>query len=80
MEMSNIVSYFALKSFGVVTLTNDENVIEMRFKRFSTDTGEEMTNAMSHVPVSVDELNGMKTDYQSKIDLIDDFIAEINAL
>ena len=80
MEMSNIESYFALKSFDVVTLTNDENVIEMRFKRFSTDTGEEMTNALSHVPVSIDELTAMKTDYQSKIDLIDDFITEVNNL
>jgi len=80
MEMSNIESYFALKSFDVVTLTNDENVIEMRFKRFSTDTGEEMANALSHVPVSIDELNGMKIDYQAKIDLIDDFITEVNNL
>jgi hypothetical protein len=80
MEMSNIESYYNLKEKNVATLVDINDNVEIQFKRFNSDTGEEMTNALSHVPVSVEELNGMKIDYQSKIDLIDDFITEINAL
>lgn len=80
MEMSNIFSYYELKGKNVAILVDVNDNVEIQFKRFSSDTGEEMINALSHVPVSVEELNGMKIDYQGKIDLIDDFIAEINNL
>jgi len=80
MEMSNIESYYNLKEKNVATLVDVNDNVEIQFKRFNSDTGEEMTNALSHVPVSVEELDGMKIDYQSKIDLIDDFIIEINNL
>ena len=80
MEMSNIESYYNLKEKNVATLVDVNDNVEIQFKRFNSDTGEEMTNALSHVPVSVDELDGMKIDYQSKIDLIDDFILEIDNL
>ena len=80
MEMSNIESYYNLKEKNVATLVDINDNVEIQFKRFNSDTGEEMTNALSHVPVSVEELNGMKIDYQSKIDLIDDFILEIDNL
>jgi len=80
MEMSNIESYYNLKEKNVATLVDVNDNVEIQFKRFNSDTGEEMINALSHVPVSIDELNGMKIDYQAKINLIDDFITEINAL
>jgi len=80
MEMSNIESYYNLKEKNVATLVDVNDNVEIQFKRFNSDTGEEMINALSHVPVSIDELTAMKTDYQSKIDLIDDFITEINNL
>ena len=80
MEMSNIESYYNLKEKNVATLVDINDNVEIQFKRFNSDTGEEMTNALSHVPVSVEELNGMKIDYQSKIDLIGDFITEVNNL
>jgi hypothetical protein len=80
MEMSNIESYYNLKEKNVATLVDINDNVEIQFKRFNSDTGEEMTNALSHVPVTLDDLNNMKTDYQSKIDLIDDFITEINNL
>lgn len=80
MEMSNIESYYNLKEKNVATLVDVNDNIEIQFKRFNSDTGEEMTNALSHVPVSVDDLTDMITDYQSKIDLINDFITEINNL
>jgi len=80
MEMSNIESYYNLKEKNVATLVDVNDNVEIQFKRFNSDTGEEMTNALSHVPVSIDELTAMKIDYQSKIDLIDDFILEIDNL
>jgi len=80
MEMSNIESYYNLKEKNVATLVDVNDNVEIQFKRFNSDTGEEMINALSHVPVSIDELTAMKTDYQSKIDLIDDFITEVNNL
>jgi hypothetical protein len=80
MEMSNIFSYYELKGKNVATLVDVNDNVEIQFKRFNSDTGEEMANALSHVPVSIDELNGMKIDYQAKINLIDDFITEVNNL
>jgi len=94
MEITTVENYCAAKDTTITRVVNGEqvqinvmklvaledNTFEIQSKRFSADTGEEVPENLVHTPVSIDELNGMKIDYQAKINLIDDFITEINAL
>jgi hypothetical protein len=81
MEIGEIQQYYLLQSYpGVATLIANGDSTEIQFKRFSPDTGAEMANELCHIPVSKNDLNDMISQYQAKIDLVQNLIDEINAL
>ena len=77
-EIADIQAYYNLKSQGhaVVTTAADGSTY-IDFKRYSSDTGEEMPDNMAHAPFSLDELNALKQDLAAKTALVDNLIAEI---
>jgi hypothetical protein len=81
MEIGEIQQYYTLQAYpGVATLVAAGDSTEIQFKRFSPDTGAEMANELCHIPVSKNDLNDMISQYQAKIDLVQNLIDEINAL
>ena len=81
MEIGEIQQYYSLQAYpGVASLVANGDATEIQFKRFSPDTGLEMANELCHIPVSKDDLNEMISNYQAKIDLIQNLIDEINNL
>jgi hypothetical protein len=79
-DITTIESYYTLSQKNAAELVVDNGITELKFRKFNGDTGEEKIDGALFIPVSIEELNGMKIDYQSKIDMIDNFITEINNL
>ena len=77
-EIANIQAYYNLKDQGhAVVTTAADGSTTIDYKRYSSDTGQEMVDNVAHVPFSLDELNALKQDLAQKQALVDQLIQEI---